>query len=246
MDADITIIGAGVIGLAIASELSDNRRNVYVIEKNRYHGMGISSRNSEVIHAGIYYPPRSLKSILCIEGRRLLYETCLKHNIPHRKTGKLIIATCDDEMDEVSRLMQNALESGVESLSLLDRTAINRMEPNIRAAGGLHSRETGIISAHALMDLYFHTARMNGCEIVCDTGVTGISEAGGGYRIETVSGSGDMFGFTTEKVVNAAGLHCDTISKMIGKHYELHYCKGDYFSIAGGERHGAEAGVSCA
>ena len=95
MDADVTIIGAGVVGLAIAAELADARRSVYVLEKNVSHGMGVSSRNSEVAHAGIYYPAGSLKARLCVEGRALLFELCRQHNIPHKITGKLIIATAE-------------------------------------------------------------------------------------------------------------------------------------------------------
>lgn len=232
MDADITIIGAGIVGLAVASEVSDGKKDVYILEKNGSHGMGISSRNSEVIHAGIYYPAGSLKARLCVEGRELLYETCEKNKIPHRRVGKLIIATTDDEMDEVGRLMQNAAKNGVESLSLLDASEIRRLEPNIKAFGALHSSDTGIVDVHSLMDYYMHFAKMRGAEMACSTQVSGIEKASGGYRITTRNSAGEFFEFTTEKVVNAAGLHSDTVARMIGMEYTLHYCKGDYFSIS--------------
>lgn len=232
MDADITIIGAGVIGLAVASELAGNGQNIYILEKNRSHGMEISSRNSEVIHAGIYYPPGSLKARFCVEGRELLYETCEKQNIPFKKTGKIIIATTEAEMGEIARLFENSKRNDLASVSLVDQGGIRKMEPNIRAVGGLYSAETGIISVHALMDYYLHNAKMKGSEIVYNTTVTAISPIKDGYKLSTVNANGELFDFSTEKVVNAAGLHSDTIAAMIGKQYTLHYCKGDYFSIS--------------
>ncbi len=230
MDSDITIIGAGVIGLAIAAELADHKLNIYILEKNETHGMEISSRNSEVVHAGIYYPSGSLKASLCVEGREKLYETCLKNNIPHHKIGKLIIATAEKELATIERLREAAKQNGV-PVSLLGRQQIRKMEPNIKAMGALHSPETGIISAHALMDYYLRTARMKGAEIVYGTNVTGIERISKGYKIATVNREGDRFEFDTERAVNAAGLNADRIAAMIGKDYQLHYCKGDYFSI---------------
>ncbi len=231
MDADITIIGAGVIGLAIASELSDNNLSVYILEKNESHGMGISSRNSEVIHAGIYYPPGSLKARFCVEGREMLYETCTKNNIPHKKIGKLILATTENEMVKIEQLMHNALLSGVSSVSLLEQSEIRQMEPNIKAFGALYCPDTGILSAHHLMDYYLHTAKMKGAEIVYGTEVVGIDMVTSGYRVSTLNREGEYFEFTTGIVINAAGLQSDSIARMIGKDYSLHYCKGDYFSI---------------
>lgn len=231
MDADVAIIGAGVIGLAIASELADNKLNIYVLEKNEFHGRGISSRNSEVIHAGIYYPPDSLKAKLCVEGREMLYEACKKHNIPYRKTGKLIIATTNDEISQIERLFHNARENGYSSVSLLGQDQVGQLEPNVKAVGAVYSPETGIISAHSLMDYYLHNAKSKGAELVNGTQVVGIEKVANGYKIATKSGDGDYFEFVTERVVNAAGLYSDTIAKMIGKDYPLHYCKGDYFSI---------------
>lgn len=231
MDAEITIIGAGIIGLAIAAELSDGKKNIYVLEKNMSYGMGISSRNSEVIHAGIYYPAGSLKGMYCIEGRELLYEICSRYNIPHKRTGKLIIATTQQQMDEICCLMQNAVRNGVGSLAVLDKAHVNKMEPNVRAVGALHSPHTGIIDVHSLMDYYFHVAKTNGSEIACGTYVEAITKAAEGYRIVTKNAEGIYFEFTSESVINAAGLYSDRIAGMVGMDYTLHYCKGDYFSI---------------
>ncbi len=232
MDADITIIGAGVIGLAIASELADSRLNVFILERNVFHGRGISSRNSEVIHAGIYYPSNSLKARFCLEGRQRLYETCMGNQIPFKKIGKLIIATSENEMQEISQLMENALRNGASSVSMVSKSQIREMEPNITAVGGLLSPDTGILSAHALMDYYLRSARTEGAEIVYGTEVVGIEPLGSGYRVDTVNQEGEHFEFVTEKVINAAGLQSDKIAKMSGKDYQHHYCKGDYFSVS--------------
>jgi L-2-hydroxyglutarate oxidase LhgO len=232
VDADITIIGAGVIGLAVASALSDNRQSIFIIEKNASHGRGISSRNSEVLHAGIYYPAGSLKAKLCVEGRELLYDLCRQHNIPHKRIGKLIIATTEHELDKIEELKELAQQNGVSSVSLMDRKKIQEIEPNIRAFGGLFSPDTGIISAHALMDYYLQKAKAGEAEIVCGTEVVMIEQQNGGFRIHTVNSRGERFDFTSEAVINASGLQSDTIARLIGKDYTLHYCKGDYFSIA--------------
>ncbi|MCL4475999.1 MAG: NAD(P)/FAD-dependent oxidoreductase [Nitrospirae bacterium] len=236
MDADITIIGAGVIGLAIASELAESNLSLYILEKNETHGMGISSRNSEVIHAGIYYPPGSLKAQLCVEGREILYETCVKNSIPHMKRGKLIIATTEKEMGKVERLMHNALHNGVSSVSLLTQSEIRQKEPNIKAFGALYSPDTGILSAHSLMDYYLCSAKRKGAEIVYGTQVVGIERDTAGYRIVTLNRDGEYFEFISERVINAAGLQSDIIARMVGKDYTLHYCKGDYFSINAAKR----------
>ena len=231
MDADITIIGAGVIGLAIASEMADSRQNIFILEKNNAHGRGISARNSEVIHAGIYYPPGSLKAKFCVEGRELLYETCMKYHIPYKKTGKLIIATTQNETAKIEQLLQTARQNGVLSVSLVEQGKISEMEPNIRAAAALYSPDTGIVSVHSLMDYYLQEAKRRGAEIVYGTEVVGIEPVPQGYEVSTVNQEGERFTFVTGKIVNAAGLYSDTIAKMVGKEYLLHYCKGEYFSI---------------
>ena len=231
MDSNITIIGAGVVGLAVASELADGKRSIFLLEKNASHGLETSSRNSEVIHAGIYYPPGSLKARLCVEGRELLYEICSSHGIPCRKTGKLIITTTEGEAGPLEVLLENARKNGIASVSLLEKAEVNRLEPNIKAFAAIHSPETGIVSAHALMDYFLHRAKERGTELVCGTEVVGIESMPGGFKVATRNVRGDFFEFTTEMVVNSAGLHSDTIARMAGRECPLHYCKGDYFSL---------------
>ena len=132
---DITIIGAGVLGLAIAYELSRHgKKNIVVVEKNVRYGSETSSRNSEVIHTGIYYPPESLKAQLCVNGNKLLYEICKKNDIPHRKIGKLIVALDEKEFEDIHKLKQNGQKNGVEGLEIIGRKKLEELEPNV---GGL-------------------------------------------------------------------------------------------------------------
>lgn len=232
-NADITIIGAGVIGLAIAAEIARPGLNIFILEKNPTHGGGISSRNSEVIHGGMYYPQGSLKAGFCVAGRRLLYEIAAGNNIPHRKTGKLIVALTPEETEEIERLHENAKRNGVDSTKLITAGEIAQMEPNIKACAALHSPETGIISAHDLMNYFLLQARRKKAQLVNNTKVVRIERQGRNYIIFTKNSQGDAFSFSTNIVINAAGLESDTIANMAGGDYQLHYCKGDYCSISG-------------
>lgn len=231
--ADVTIIGAGVIGLAIAAEIAKPGLNIFILEKNHAHGGGISSRNSEVIHGGMYYPAGSLKADLCVAGRPLLYEIAAGNNIPHKKIGKLIVATNSEETEEIERLHENARENGVDSTSLITAGKIAQMEPNILARAALYSPETGIISAHALMNYFLLQACNKKAQLVNHTKVVRIEKEACSYRIFTESAKGDAFEFSSAVVINAAGLESDTIAGLIGGTYQLHYCKGDYCSISG-------------
>jgi L-2-hydroxyglutarate oxidase LhgO len=231
VDCGVAIIGAGIVGLAAAAALSQKEQSLFILEKNETHGMGTSSRNSEVVHAGIYYPPGSLKAKLCVEGRELLYETCAKQNIPHQKLGKLIIATSEQELGKLEELKDTAERNGVSSLSLVDEKRLRDMEPHVKAVAGLYSPETGIVSAHRLMDYFLQTAKQQGAEITYGTTIIGIEQVRRGFRITTVDIRGERFEFVSERVVNAAGLYADEIAGMLGNTYSQHYCKGDYFSV---------------
>ncbi|MEN6622401.1 MAG: NAD(P)/FAD-dependent oxidoreductase [Smithella sp.] len=230
---DITIIGAGVIGLAIAAEIARPGLNIFILEKNAAHGSGISSRNSEVIHGGMYYPEGSLKAALCLAGRHLLYEIAAANNIPHKKIGKLIVATKPDEIGEIEILHQNAVRNGVNSTEIINAERIAQLEPNIRAFAALFSSETGIISVHDLMNYFLFQANNKKAQFVNHTKVIQIEREAGNYRVFTKNPAGDTFEFLTACVINAAGLESDTIANMAGGNYKLHYCKGDYCSISG-------------
>lgn len=129
-EVETAIIGAGVVGLAIAAEIAERRTNVFVFEKNRAFGLETSSRNSEVIHSGIYYPYNSLKAKLCVEGRTLLYELCEKYEIPHRRLGKMTVAVEEKEIKELEKLYEQGKSNGVEDIILLSREEFKRLEPN--------------------------------------------------------------------------------------------------------------------
>lgn len=230
---DIAIIGAGVIGLAIAAQFAKPGLNVFILEKNVSHGGGISSRNSEVIHAGIYYPEGSLKAGLCVEGRHLLYEIATQNGIPHRKTGKLIVATGPEENDEIEKLERTGRRNGVTALSLLSKKQVAQLEPHVKAPVALFSPETGIISSHHLMEYFLTQAQNNGARLVCRTSVTGIERESGNWRIFAKDDAGADFDFLSSIVINAAGLSSDMIANMTGGAYHLHYCKGDYCAVSG-------------
>lgn len=233
-DFEVTIIGAGVIGLAIAARLSERHPNLVVVEKNEKYGMETSSRNSEVIHAGIYYQPGSLKARLCVEGREELYALCGKHGIPHKKITKIITATNPEELARIEAIYQNGLRNGVK-LEMLDRQATLNLEPNITTVGSIYSPTTGIVSAHGLMDYFYHAAVGNGATVQHHCSVIGIEPSSGGYRI-TIDELGHHSSFTTEIVINAAGLFADHIASMMGidlekTGYMQYYAKGSYFAV---------------
>jgi L-2-hydroxyglutarate oxidase LhgO len=233
-DAALTVIGGGVVGLAIAAECSRRHAPLYLLERNPKYGQETSSRNSEVIHAGIYYPNGSLKARLCVEGNRLLYEICERAGIPHRRITKIITATRPSEEGELRRLHALGSGNGV-SLRMMTASEVRALEPQIVTVGGLFSPDTGIISAHGLMDYFYRTAREHGAEIQTRCTVVGLERRSGEYLI-TVSEDGTLSTITSERVVNAAGLESDTIASLAGidpdrEGYRLHYSRGCYFGL---------------
>ncbi len=235
-DAQVTIIGGGVVGLAIAAELSRDHSPVFLLERNAAYGQETSSRNSEVIHAGIYYSKGSLKALLCVEGRELLYELCDRHNIPHKRLRKIITPVAEDELPELEKLCQRGTENGV-PLEMLNADRVHEMEPTIATVGGILSPTSGIISAHGLMDYYAHTATEQGAVIQPHCTVVRIEHGSGEYSV-TIRENNAESAFTSEWVINAAGLECDTIAGLAGidvdaAGYRLHYCKGSYFALPG-------------
>jgi L-2-hydroxyglutarate oxidase LhgO len=234
MDAEITIIGAGVVGLAIAEKISEDHRNVFLIEKHPSFGQETSSRNSEVIHAGIYYTKDSLKAILCVEGKRLLYDYCRKYDVPFNNCGKLIVATSDEEIAVIEGIRQTAIKNGVDDLVVLDREQIAEMEPNIFALKALLSPSTGIVDSHSLMKQYETNTINNGGQIVYGSEVTGIKRITNGYEITLLDADKMSYSFTSEIVINSAGLTSDKVSEMVGIYddtLKILFCKGEYFRV---------------
>jgi len=233
----VTIIGAGVVGLAVAERLSRLSKEVVLIEKHEGFGWETSSRNSEVIHAGFYYPSDSLKAGLCVEGNRMLYELCKNAAIPYKKTGKLVIANTDKEMQKLDSLCEQGKENGVPGLRLLAREEITAMEPNIRAEKALFSPETGIIDTHRLMRYFERKAEENNVTIAYNCEVVGLGKKGNSYTLTIRDADGESFDMESEIVINSAGLSSDRIACMAGidiekAGYKIHFCKGEYFSVS--------------
>jgi len=234
---DVTIIGAGVIGLAIASKLADTFDNVIVAEKENSFGQGISSRNSEVIHAGIHYPKGSLKAKMCVEGNKMLYEICQKNKIPFKKIGKLTVATDSQEVEQINILYKQGKENNVDGLEIIDAKEIKKLEPNIKGICALYSKETGIVDSHKLMDYLNKKAKEDGTSIVYKSQIKSIRKENNAYEIEIEDNQKDSFKFSSRIVINSAGLNSDLIAKLAGLdikklNYELKYCKGDYFRLS--------------
>ena len=237
--ADVTIIGAGVIGLAIAAQIAGKGWEAYVLEKNATFGQETSSRHSGVIHAGIYYPRNSLRARLCVAGNHALYKLCERYGIGYRKTGKLVIATTDEEISELEILLDKGRGNGVEGLRLLSRREMKKLEPNVDGVAALFSPSTGIIDSHALMKYFIAKATEGGVQIAYQTKAVAIEKLADGYKV-TVEDSTGGFSFTTRVLLNCAGLHCERVAELAGidiakAGYKLHYCKGEYFSVAGGK-----------
>ncbi len=233
MDSDVTIIGAGVIGLAIAEKVSERYKNVILLEKHPTFGQETSSRNSEVIHAGIYYPQGSLKAKLCVEGKSLLYDYCRKWDIPFNICGKLIVATNNEEVPVIEGIKETARKNGVD-LILMQGDQINEMEPSIFALKALFSATTGIVDTHSLMKRFETNILNNGAQIVYGCEVTGIRKIEKGYEISLIDADNTNFTFTSGTVINSAGLTSDKVSEMAGikdEKLRIHFCKGEYFRV---------------
>jgi len=237
LKTDIVIIGAGVIGLAVAARFSDNNYDIMVLEQNDKFGQEVSNRQSEVIHAGIYYPTASLKARLCLAGNRRLYELCSKYGIGNKKLGKLIVAADEQETNKLEELFRQALDNGVTDLQLITRGEIKKLEPYVCGSAAILSPSSGIIDSWALMKYFESTARYSGAQLAYRTKVTGIEKANGGYLITVDDGTGS-FSFTAGIVINCAGLNSDKIASLAGidierAGYKLYYCKGEYFNVTG-------------
>ena len=235
--ARIVIIGAGIVGLAVACKLSEGSESVYILEKNAKFGQETSSHNSCVLHSGIHYPKDSLKAKLCLKGNVMTYDLCEKYRIPYKKLGKLTVAIEEEEIDELQKLMRQGQDNGAEGLRFLEREEVKKLEPNVDVEKALFSPSTGIIEPDELMNYYYAKACKNNAVLATGTEVMGLRKADGGYEIGGVS-MGEKFTVTAQTVVNCAGLDSDKIAATAGLDvdklgYRLHHCKGDYFRVGG-------------
>lgn len=232
----VLVVGAGVVGLACARALALRGREVIVADAADAIGTGVSSRSSEVIHAGLYYPTDSLKARHCVAGRRMLYAYCETHGVPHARCGKLVVATSAAEMTTIERIHASGLANGVEGLDLLDADAALELEPNLACAGALLSRETGIVDSHALMLSLRGDLEAAGGAVALGTPVLELRREGEGWL--AVFGGTEPGTLPCEMVVNAAGLGAQALaSRVEGYGAEriprLVLAKGHYFTHAG-------------
>lgn len=234
---EVVVIGAGVVGLAVARALAGSGREVVVIEKNEGIGEETSSRNSEVIHAGLYYPAGSLKAELCVSGKQLLYEYCSAKDIPHRRCGKVIVAVDDKQEPQLEAVRKSAAANGVMDLERLSRTDLERLEPAVRAAAGLWSPSTGIVDSHTLMlAMRGDLEQAGGSVAVLSRFERGVEDSGSLRLTCTVDGQAIELGART--VVNAAGLHATAVAHALpglssASVPSPRYAKGNYFVYTG-------------
>jgi L-2-hydroxyglutarate oxidase LhgO len=233
---DCVVIGAGVVGLAVARALALEGRDVVVLEAADAIGTETSSRNSEVIHAGIYYPAGSLKARFCVEGKHFLYAYCAERGIPHRRCGKMIVATRPGQDAYLDKLRAQALANGVDDLRLVDGAAARAIEPELACDAALLSPSTGIIDSHSLMLAYQGDAEAHGAMVAFLSPVLGGDVRNDGIDLRV--GGAEPTTLRARLVVNAAGLGAQAVAGSIAgipaaRVPPLHYAKGNYFSLAG-------------
>ncbi|MFW6286571.1 MAG: NAD(P)/FAD-dependent oxidoreductase [Candidatus Sumerlaeota bacterium] len=235
-DADISIIGAGVVGLACAAALAESGRDLFVIEQYDGFGRETSSRNSEVIHAGIYYVPGSMKARFCVEGRDKLYSFCEKYGVPYKRITKFITATNPAEVPRLRALMQHANSMGAGKLQWLDGPEAREWEPELRCEAAVFSPNTGILDSHVLMETLERQAEEKDAIIQYHSRLKAIRKLdGGGFELTIDQPSGEEV-FTSRVLINSAGLHAQDIARMAGidtqkADYGIHLCKGEYFAV---------------
>ena len=238
-ECDVLVIGAGIVGLATAAALARAGRSVVVVERHEGFGRETTSRNSQVLHAGLYYPAGSWKARHCVAGSRALYARCEREGIPHRRLGKLVVAVEAAEVATLERLRALGTENGAPDLAIVDATVVTRMEPSVRAVAALHSPATGIVDAHALCLSFAAEAEAHGAAIALGREVVAIEAARAGYRVVAQDAKGARESLVAAAVVNAAGLASDRIAALAGLDVDAcglrqHPCKGDYFALAPG------------
>ncbi len=233
---ECVVIGAGVVGLAIARALALQGREVMVLEAADAIGTGTSSRNSEVIHAGIYYPQGSLKATLCVQGRALLYDYCAARGVGHSRCGKLLVATNDEQVAQLQGIVKKAAANGVHDLVLMSREQAQAMEPALQCVAAVHSPGTGIVDSHALMLALLGDAEAAGAFAAFRAPVLGGAAGERGIRLEV--GGDEPMALECRAVVNAVGLHAPAVARSIegvpeGTVPRAYLCKGNYYSLQG-------------
>lgn len=241
MAVECAVIGGGVVGLACARAAAATGLEVLVLESENTVGAGISSRNSEVIHAGIYYPRGSLKANMCVRGRNMLYEFCESHGVPHRRCGKLIVATSASEIGTLNTIIAKAKDNSVNDLKLLTANEATAMEPELNCEAAVWSPSTGIIDSHSLMLSLQGDAEQNGASIIlnCKVETGRVLDGGKSMLLRTAARDGTpALELKCKHVINSAGLSAPSIAKAITsgitvKLPEAYYAKGNYYGLQG-------------
>lgn len=232
--ANVIIVGGGVVGCAIAAELAQKYQDVFLLERNSHFGGETSSRNSGVIHAGIYYKNDSLKSKLCIEGNRLTYELCEKLNVPHKRCGKVIVATEHSELEALDELLANAEFCGVEELEMLGKAELKKIEPNINGIYAIYSPNTGILDSVEYVKALACLAKERGAQMLTESDVIGVEKQENKLlNVRTMRGA-----LETRVLINSAGLDADLVALLAGsKNYRILPCRGEYYEFAPAKSH---------
>ena len=231
---EAVVVGAGVVGLAVARALALAGREVVIIEAEDAIGTHTSSRNSEVIHAGIYYPKGSLKARSCVAGKRLLYEYCESHGVPHRRCGKLIVATDPSQIQELEGIKAKAHANGVTDVDFIPVEQAKSWEPELRCVAALHSPSTGIIDSHALMLAYLGDAEAHGAMLALKSPLIGGELLSDGFVLH--AGGGEGITLKSKILVNSAGLRAPSVAKALEGFDRKFvpgefYAKGNYYSL---------------
>ena len=235
-DYDAIIVGAGAVGLAIAHSLTKIKNlSVLVIEKEKDYGRGISSRNSEVIHSGIYYPPNSIKAKYCIEGRQLLYEFCDKYRVWYKRCGKIIICQ-KSQSYEIEKLYNRAKENGIDQARIINRHEIEKLETHVKGKTGLLIESTGILASHEYMSALYNVSGNSGHDYLFKSEVIQCERLNSnGYKIKVSNAMGEIESVTTNWVINSSGLSSDLVARMLDNKINvpnLAYLKGSYFKLS--------------
>ena len=234
--ANVTIIGAGVVGLSVTNSISEKYSDVFLIERHSSFGNETSSRNSEVIHASIYYPQNFLKGKLCLEGNDRMYRLCSENNIPHVNCGKLIVATTEEEVSRLPGILETARNNGAKGVEIIDKNEIKKLEPDIHALAAIKCPTSGVVDSHSLMAYFEAKAIDNGANIVYNHELNGIDKVSDGYILTIKPNDSEEIKIHTKILINCAGLGSGKVSEMLGIdidkiNYRINYCKGMYFRV---------------
>ena len=234
---DVFIIGGGIVGLACAAESAKRGFSTLLVERHESFGQETSSRNSEVIHSGIYYPTGFLKARLCVAGNQNLYKECDKTNVWYNRCGKLIVAVVPEEEESLHNLYERGIANGIEGLQILDGKQANKLEPYVKCCSAIYVPGTGIIDSHELMKSYFLEAKANGADTAFGVEYIGCENRNESYSLHMKDTNGDDVRLDARHVINAAGLRSDKVAQSFGididaADYRLHHNRGHYYTVS--------------